>query len=362
MTVLERATVDHQHSPSRGLSRLLRFEYGPQLHYSRMVQLSLQRWQQLAQRSPRPLYTPTALLTLGHESDGFTQASYHLLHDLSLPIHSITRNTCKRLFPQFHLHNYDLFLYNRQAAILFASRCLQTLRELILAMDGNILETTAVTALSHDNRQKPICVHCSNGHEIMADRVALAPGVWVHNLLGELHLPVRITRQYLLYFADLPEQHFGMPAFPAFMAGDLYGFPLHHTCAGWGPRWLKVASHHFGALISPDAEPEIDKRAIAYMLSQVRQLLPELTTARLAHIDACMYDVSQDEDFIIDYLPGDSRITFAAGLSGHGFKFGPLLGEMMCSLLCETRPPVTMERFQLGRFAHQPQKQPVSVA
>lgn len=362
VTVLEQAAIDHHRSPSRGLSRLLRFEYGSDIHYAKMVQLSLQRWQNLAQYSSRALYTPTRLLTLGNEGDTFTQSSYHILRELELPIRSLTRTACKQFFPQFHLQNYDLFIYNTQAAILYASRCLQTLRDLIRSMGGTILETKHVTALTHDDRRKPIQLHCSDGSNIKAERVALTIGAWVHNLLGELHLPIHITRQYLLYFANLPEQSFGLPAFPAFMAGDLYGFPIHNTCAGWGPGWLKVASHNFGASIDPNTEPIMEERAIMHIANQARQLLPALHTAQLAHVDTCMYDVSADESFIIDYLPDDPRIVFAAGLSGHGFKFGPLLGEMLSSLLYETRSPVATERFQLNRFTRQRQPQHSSVA
>jgi glycine/D-amino acid oxidase-like deaminating enzyme len=75
-----------------------------------------------------------------------------------------------------------------------------------------------------------------------------------------------------------------------------------------------------------------------------------------------MYDVSPDEDFILDYLPGDRRIVFASGLSGHGFKFGLVLGELLSSLLRETEPIVAMERFLLARFALQWCKQESSVA
>ena len=62
------------------------------------------------------------------------------------------------------------------------------------------------------------------------------------------------------------------------------------------------------------------------------------------------HDVSPDEGFILDTLPDDARIVFATGLSGHGFKFGLLLGEMLSSFLCQCPPPVAMERFRLKRF------------
>src|SRR5437764_1111516 len=83
-----------------------------------------------------------------------------------------------------------------------------------------------------------------SGDDVLADRVVLAVGPWVHRLLGELRLPIRMTRQYLLYFANLPLSSFGLSTFPAFLADELYGFPIHPTAGtGYGPGWFKATSH-----------------------------------------------------------------------------------------------------------------------
>ncbi len=68
-----------------------------------------------------------------------------------------------------------------------------------------------------------------------------------------------------------------------------------------------------------------------------------------------MYDMSPDGDFILDRLLDDPRIVVATGLSGHGFKFGLLLGEVLSSMVCETEPVIPIERFGLNRFAFTPQ-------
>jgi glycine/D-amino acid oxidase-like deaminating enzyme len=75
-----------------------------------------------------------------------------------------------------------------------------------------------------------------------------------------------------------------------------------------------------------------------------------------------MYDVTPDQDFILDRLPTDPRVVLATGLSGHGFKFGPLLGELLSSMVCDTQPVVPLERFQLARFARSRVHQGSSVA
>src|SRR5690348_13016868 len=99
VTLLEQATVDHTGGTSHGFSRLLRFEYGSDAFYSRMVQLSLERWKQLEVVSGCALYTPTGVLVVGSQEDGFTCASYRVAQELGLPVAYLTEKECNRCFP-----------------------------------------------------------------------------------------------------------------------------------------------------------------------------------------------------------------------------------------------------------------------
>jgi glycine/D-amino acid oxidase-like deaminating enzyme len=289
---------------------------------------------------------------LGNEHDNFTGESYHVLRESGLSMKSLSRQECITQFSQFNTQSYDLFTYNADGGILHASTCLNTLKEMILEMGGTIREYQRVTRITHENQHYPIRIHLSTGDTLAVDRVVLAAGPWVHRLLGEQRLPILLTRQYILYFANLPTSSFKLHTFPAFMADDLYGLPIHSTCTGYGPNWLKGTSHNFGTPVDPDEIPHVDEQVVTQIARKLRALLPALEQAELAHVDSCIYDVSPDEDFILDYLPDDSRIVFATGLTGHGFKFGPVLGELISSLIREVCPPVPMDRFQLARFEH----------
>lgn len=354
ITVLEQEHVDHARSTSHGVSRLLRFEYGAETMYSEMVRLSLDCWKQLERTTKHTLYTRTGLLVAGTEHDCFTRSSYLTMHKLGLLVEQLSVQRCQQRFPQFATEPYSLLTYNPEAGILHASTCLRVLKECILALGGTICESCRVTHVSHDALYRPVRLFCGDrgdSRDISADRVVLATGPWVHRLLADLYLPIHMTRQYLLYFAGLPLPLFGVNAFPAFMTDDLYGFPVHQMHNG--QYWLKAASHIFGPSTDPDDRREPDERSVAHIARQLRELIPALQQARLVHVDSCMYDVSPDEDFILDRVPGDPRIVFATGLSGHGFKFGLLLGELLASLLCDTTPAVPLNRFQLARFSRQ---------
>lgn len=347
VTLLEQAAVDHSGGTSHGFSRLLRFEYGAEALYSRMVQLSLARWKQLEAVSRRALYTPSGVLVIGSREDGFTCASYKVARELGLPVDYLTAKECNRRFPQFAVQPHNTITYNAGGGILHASTCLQTLRDLVLAMGGEIVEAARVTRILYGDARHPLQLALASGQVMTTDRVLIAAGPWLHRLLPEVELPVRITRQYLLYFAGLPVASYAAGAFPAFLANNLYGFPIHRGCNGW----VKAASHDFGYTVSPDDRTPPDETVIARIRGQLATVLPALRSAPLARIDSCVYDVSPDEHFILDRLPADPRVVLATGLSGHAFKFGLLLGELLSSLLCDTQPVVPMERFRLGRFA-----------
>lgn len=351
VTIVEQSTVGHERGASHGISRLLRFEYGADRFYSEMVQLSLQRWRKLEQVTQRSLYTPTGVLVLDNSTNDFAKSSYETLYNLGYPSGTLSRRECQRRFPQFSLQGYDFFTYNERGGILHASSCLQMLKDVIQELGGKLLENQQIVQISRDSTLKPIRLRLQDGQELTADRLVLTVGSWVHRLLGDLHLPVRLTRQYVLFFDNLPASIYGLSSFPAFLAGnDFYGFPICHRIACPGSEWLKVASHTFGIDVDPDEAVQIDPQVIDRVVHDFYQLLPDLQRAKLVRVDACMYDVSPDESFILDRLPDDPRIVFATGLSGHGFKFGPLLGEIISSLLGVCPPPVAIEHFRLQRF------------
>ncbi len=346
--ILEQESVNHSRASSASLSRLLRFEYGADPFYSDMVKRSLELWKDLERKSKKTLYTQTGVLSLGKNGDD-TLDAYKVLNDLGLSSEHLSHRRCRQRFPQFEVEDYEMLTYNPEGGILHASTCLQTLKRVVSNMGGTISEFSRVNLIEHENPKRSIRLKLSSGEEILADRIVVALGPWVHHLLNQLYLPVELTRQYLLYFSGLSPTTFGLNTLPAFMDHDLYGFPIHRESHGW----LKAASHKFGPATDPDGSIQIEEQTVEEAVQKVRSLLPALREARLAHIEACIYDVSPDEDFILDYLPDDPRITFATGLSGHGFKFGPLLGRLLSSLVCETSSDIPLGRFRLARFSHQ---------
>jgi len=128
--------------------------------------------------------------------------------------------------------------------------------------------------------------------------------------------------------------------------GVFYGFPRIDE------HGVKVAEHSGGDSVADPLQVDRAERPadFARVRSFTQRYLPRLTDRRVAH-SVCMYTMSPDEHFIVDRHPATERVVFAAGLSGHGFKFAPLLGEALVDLATNGATALPMEFLELRRFA-----------
>ena len=60
--------------------------------------------------------------------------------------------------------------------------------------------------------------------------------------------------------------------------------------------------------------------------------------------------MTPDGDFLIDRLPGAPQVIVASPCSGHGFKFAPVIGEILADLATVGATRHDISRFRLERF------------
>jgi monomeric sarcosine oxidase len=345
VTVLEQHTIAHDWASSHGLSRAIRHEYGPAAIYTEMVAHSLILWDELARETGRHLYTETGVLTLGQADDGHTLPGYEVMRAAGLPVERLSPAECAARSPQFAADEFGAITDNPTGGMLAASECCHALADRLRARGGRLREGVRVA------RVEPLGdaagrVTLADGSALEADRVVVTAGPWVQKLLGDLALPVRPTRQQVCYLRGLPREDFAIGRFPIFLAGmDYYGFPLG------GADWLKVGRHTFGETVDPDAGYPPDLDEFEDIRAFIRRVIPAAAQGELALVDRCMYDVTPDEDFILDTHPAGAGVVIGSGFSGHGFKFGALIGELLASLALGSAPTFPLERFRLARFA-----------
>ena len=341
--MLERYRVAHDWASSHGLTRAIRHAYGAAAIYTDMVARSLPLWAELARETGRQLYTETGVLSLGQPDDGHTLPGYDVMRAAGLPVERLTPDECAARFPQFRCEEYGAITYNPTGGMLYATECCLALADRLRARGGELREGARVTSV--EPRGAGGRVTLADGTQLDADAVVVTAGPWIHDVLGELALPVRPTRQQVVYLRGVPRDAFAVGAFPVFLAGmRYYGFPLVGEL-------FKVAQHDFGATVDPNKGYPPSADEVESVRAFLRRVIPAAAEAELVAVDRCMYDVSPDEDFILDTHPGGGGVVIGSGFSGHGFKFGILVGQMLAALALGAEPPVPLDRFRLSRFS-----------
>jgi glycine/D-amino acid oxidase-like deaminating enzyme len=169
-------------------------------------------------------------------------------------------------------------------------------------------------------------------------------------LLNDLGVRLTIRRKPLLWYGDSDASTHADSGFPCYLFelphGIFYGFPAIDA------RGVKVAEHTGGDIVDNPANVDrgLHETDHASVDAFLRMHLPAVEPRAAAH-SVCLYTMSPDEHFIVDRHPHDPRIVFAAGLSGHGFKFTPVLGRVLTELAIEGRTDLPIDFLSLARFA-----------
>ena len=192
-----------------------------------------------------------------------------------------------------------------------------------------MFEQTPVRRIDLDG-ERPIVV--TDAARIVCERLIVSAGAWVKRLLPQLSVPLRVTRQQVLYVQPTESERFGIGRFPVFIfkgeADDeaYYGMPEFQ---GLG---VKVARHD-----GPEVDPDVLQRTVsAEYVAIVRRFLrshiPALAEANVGLTEVCLYTVAPGDQFQVDLLPGRSDVVVASPCSGHGFKFSCLIGRVLADL------------------------------
>jgi sarcosine oxidase len=141
----------------------------------------------------------------------------------------------------------------------------------------------------------------------------------------------------------------GADRLPVWVLGDggttFYGIP-HDPDLG-----LKVSIHHWGTLVAPDeVEREVGQAEVERVRAFLRRRMPDVD-GEPTRTKVCLYTNTPDATFVIDRHPAAPGIAFASACSGHGFKFAPVVGEILADLAVEGATSWPIEPFRAGRFA-----------
>ena len=173
----------------------------------------------------------------------------------------------------------------------------------------------------------------------------------MNSLLPGLAAPLRVTREVMGWFDPIDAQTFSGGRTPVFIIESRHGMHYGIPPQAGIQAGTKVAKHHHrNETVDPD---DYDRTVSAADETLIRAAIAEHIPAangRLIAAKTCLYTMTPDDDFLIDRLPGAPNIIVASPCSGHGFKFAPVVGEILADLATTGATRHDIARFALGRF------------
>ncbi|CAF1067744.1 unnamed protein product [Rotaria sp. Silwood1] len=348
----EQFHIGHAHGSSHGESRLIRYTY-PDLFYTQLVADAYQLWNELEKDAQEQLFVRCGGLYFGHKDNPDIAATERSLIDAQLPYDRFNAEEIKLKYPAFKLQPDEVALYQQDSGFLRATRCVQANIRLAKAHGAIVHERTPVIEIVSSSENGKILVRCSSDDTIDEefDRVIVTAGPWMNHLFKDLNLPLRLTRQQIVYLNinDHEEYFQADGTFPVWIDSDAnyYGFPSDGQIDG-----IKLASDNLGETITDlDAHrPPVDDVYIDQMRQYAEKRFPNLGK-NVTHSQTCIYTNTPNADFIIDHVPGQPNVFLVSGCSGHGFKFTILLGKIIAMLaIGDEKYERDLNRFQIASF------------
>lgn len=326
--VLDQAEIGHEAGGSKGSCRVFRLGYDDP-GYVALAMRARDPWSELEEECGQPLLRPTPHLTFGRDLDAVRRA----MRSAGAPCELLAAAEAAARFPQITIGGPALL--EPESCVIGADAALRALA----AAAGDVRARVAVTDVEDDGRR--VTVRTPTG-SVTARAAIVCAGPWTSALLAAsgIAVPSAATMEQVGYLAPAAEPGPAMPIFICYDAEIPYGLPVPAS-----PLY-KIGFHHGG----PPAEArhqdqQPDQGLSARLAGLARRYLPGFRPD-LVRTERCVYDNTPDEDFILDRV---GRVVIGSGTSGHGFKFGPLLGEWLADLATGRGdgPPA---RFSLDRF------------
>jgi sarcosine oxidase len=343
----------HEFGSHAGQSRIIRKAYFEHPDYVPLLERSYVLWKDFESATNKQFYYETGIVYFGdqeHPTMSGVRTSARL-YDVKVDVYDHKKSA--REFPQFKIPSSYQTLYEPEAGFIRPEFAIQNYLMEAEKVGAKLNRNEKV--LRWESSSGSVTVTTSKG-TYSADKIILAGGSWMRSLVPSLEPKLKVTRQTLAWISPKQPDLFALGNFPCWFIEDpelgmFYGFPLLPFEKFGGPIGLKIASHRPGQVVDPDQVnrktlPE-EEYAIKTILSRYFQGAGD----EIISMKTCLYTYSPDENFMIDLLPdANGRVVIAAGFSGHGFKFVPVIGEALADLAVQGKSSLPIDFLKLNRF------------
>ncbi|RMG38735.1 MAG: N-methyl-L-tryptophan oxidase [Methanobacteriota archaeon] len=348
--LLDQYQMFHSKGSSHGESRIIRLSYSEPF-YIDMMREAYRLWEKLENESGSKLLFRKGGLDFGREDDGGLKKVLDAHKQANLPNEVLDFKEMKRKFPQFNVDENYIGVYQADSGIVNPDLTLRALCNLFLEQGGKYKSLSPVQSINRVSERYKIQTPLES---YFASHIILAVGSWINPFLSKLEMKADVSVWGLTYaFWKTMTHDINYKTMPIFIHWDSeihYGFPEFEK-----EGFIKVATH-----ISP-VIPEIDPNEAQKSLHQ-EQLFStaKFIQKRMNGISPipsgstnCRYTMTRNENFILGKLPHHENAIVAAGFSGHGFKFTPLVGKLLSELVQGLKPQFDLSPFDPIEFIHE---------
>ncbi|MBS1718736.1 MAG: N-methyl-L-tryptophan oxidase [Armatimonadetes bacterium] len=342
---LERFGFPNTMGSSHGDTRIIRKAYFEHPDYVPLLESAYALWDELQEEVGEQLKIITGALYAGPKGCEAVEGSRESARKYGIPIQNLTHEDLKEGFPGFSLpEDYDA-IFEPSAGILRPERCILAAHKEALKAGAEM--RAGEQLISHKTTPSGVEVTTNKG-TYSCGQIIFSAGAFTDKLLRDRNLPLRVTRQPIMWSQPLQPDLYPLGKFPVFGIEDeqtnfIYGFPVMPDGPG-----LKAGNH---SVVEP-FDPETPTREFlphdqASIHAHLKRIAPQAAGEFLKGV-LCLYTRTPDGHFIIDKL--DERTSIACGFSGHGFKFATIMGEVLADLALEGKTKHPIGFLSHGRF------------
>lgn len=346
---IEQFKSPHDLGSSHGGSRIIRQAYFESPDYIPLVLRAYELWHRLERDCSTSLLHTTGGLVIGRRNGELIPRTINAARRHGIAIEILEPAELTRRFPAFQPQADDMAVYEPYAGYLVPEDAIQAMLQSGSRCGAELHFDEKVVSWSAAGDHVEVRTGAAT---YTAIHLVIAAGPWASQYL-RTNLPLRVTRQVMAWIqprngvaAFLPQQ------FPVFIAEDLHGGPAAYGIPAIdGPQGgVKVAIHGSDNVCTPESvDRTISESEIRQIIEALKPRLPALD-GELLRAKTCLYTVTPDEHFIIGAHAQLLSCTIACGFSGHGFKFAPVVGEILADLATLGTTPHPVELFSPLRF------------
>jgi sarcosine oxidase len=361
VTLIDAWGPGNSRASSGGETRIMRATYGPNQPYSKLAVRALKLWEKYEQRwKKRFLHRTGVLWMVGSRDDAYERGALPMLREARVKFQELSAAEMKKRWPQINFSDVRWGIFEPKCGYLDARASCQAVVDTFVGAGGAYQQAAVSPKGLESDRNAPLRnVVLTDGSQLNADYFVFACGPWLGELfprtVGKL---IRPTKQDIFFFGpprgDSRFTDASLPVWGDHLSED-HGGRFFYGIPGRDRRGFKMADDTRG----PGFDPTCGERVVSpAALKRVREYLgfrfPAMKDSPLIETRVCQYEQTADSNFIVDRHPGMKNVWLLGGGSGHGFKHGPALGEMMVGLILKDSD--TEPCWSLSRFSKPPQK------